>query len=115
MLFGKITDPAFENKIAVQDLITGMVLTCGGLNRETALAAGIFRAFYAQNGKTVSLLLEGGVNFIVAYLGAWRAGGKPHPLEVGLAAAFADWVKLRRADAVGVAAADLRPFFTKWT
>ncbi|KKT56315.1 hypothetical protein A3G55_01095 [Candidatus Giovannonibacteria bacterium RIFCSPLOWO2_12_FULL_44_25] len=99
MLFGKITDPAFENKIAVQDLITGMVLTCGGLNRETALAAGIFRAFYAQNGKTVSLLLEGGVNFIVAYLGAWRAGGTPHAINPGSAPQqiIAD-MKLRHAE-----------------
>ena len=42
------------------------------------------------------------------------AGGKPHPLEVGLAAARARGVKLRRADAVRIAAADLRPFFTEW-
>ncbi len=40
-----------------------------------------------------------------------RASGKPHPLEVGLAAAFTDRVKFRRADTVRIAAADLRTFF----
>ena len=44
-----------------------------------------------------------------------RAVRKPRPLEIGLAAAGTRRVKLRRADAVGIAAADLGTFIAERT
>ena len=49
-----------------------------------------------------------------AKLGAFTVG-QSRPLEIGLFAGFAGWVKLGGSDAIGVAAADNRAFVASGT
>lgn len=81
LIFGSLKNKMFSNKICIDDELTNTTITYSGLDRESALAASLFRNFRIQRGNTISLLLENGLHFFAPWLGAMRMGAVVHPMN----------------------------------
>ena len=84
LIFGSLKNPEFKNRVCLEDVSTGKRLTYSDLDRETALAAGLFKRFGIRAGDTISLLLENGLHFFCAVAGGNADGSSGAPGQLPL-------------------------------